>query len=89
MILGDQGVINSFLFWTGLRDEDDPVAWLLYSQFAVILTLIYVYVPFVALPDLRLARVARPPPARGGLRPGGEPLAGLPQGDAARSRCPA
>jgi spermidine/putrescine transport system permease protein len=26
------------------------VQWLLYSQFAVILTLIYVYVPFVALP---------------------------------------
>ena len=48
VILGDQGVINSFLIWTGLRD--DPVSWLLYSQFAVILTLIYVYIPFVALP---------------------------------------
>jgi spermidine/putrescine transport system permease protein len=50
VILGDQGVINSFLYWTGLRGEDDPVAWLLYSQFAVILTLVYVYIPFVALP---------------------------------------
>jgi spermidine/putrescine transport system permease protein len=50
VILGDQGVINSFLFWTGIRDEGDPVSWLLYSQFAVILTLIYVYIPFVALP---------------------------------------
>jgi spermidine/putrescine transport system permease protein len=50
VILGDQGVINSFLFWTGLREEGDPVSWLLYSQFAVILTLIYVYIPFVALP---------------------------------------
>jgi spermidine/putrescine transport system permease protein len=50
VILGDQGVINSFLYWTGLRAEDDPVSWLLYSQFAVVLTLIYVYVPFVALP---------------------------------------
>jgi spermidine/putrescine transport system permease protein len=48
VILGDQGVINSFLMWTGIRDE--PVTWLLYSQFAVILTLIYVYIPFVALP---------------------------------------
>jgi spermidine/putrescine transport system permease protein len=48
VILGDQGVINSFLIWTGIRDE--PVSWLLYSQFAVILTLIYVYIPFVALP---------------------------------------
>jgi spermidine/putrescine transport system permease protein len=50
VILGDQGMINSFFYWTGLRAEDDPVTWLLYSQFAVILTLIYVYVPFVALP---------------------------------------
>ncbi|MGH3033534.1 MAG: ABC transporter permease [Gaiellaceae bacterium] len=50
VILGDQGVINTFFYWTGLRAEDDPVSWLLYSQFAVILTLIYVYVPFVALP---------------------------------------
>lgn len=50
VILGDQGVVNSFLYWTGLRADDDPVQWLLYSQFAVILTLVYVYVPFVALP---------------------------------------
>jgi spermidine/putrescine transport system permease protein len=50
VVLGDQGVINTFLYWTGLRGVDDPVQWLLYSQFAVILTLIYVYVPFVALP---------------------------------------
>jgi spermidine/putrescine transport system permease protein len=50
VILGDQGVINSFFYWTGIRADDDPVSWLLYSQFAVILTLIYVYVPFVALP---------------------------------------
>jgi spermidine/putrescine transport system permease protein len=50
VILGDQGVINTFFYWTGIRAEGDPVSWLLYSQFAVILTLIYVYVPFVALP---------------------------------------
>ena len=50
VILGDQGVINTFLYWTGIRAEGDPVSWLLYSQFAVILTLIYVWVPFVALP---------------------------------------
>jgi spermidine/putrescine transport system permease protein len=50
VILGDQGVINTFLYWTGLRADGDAVSWLLYSQFTVILTLIYVYVPFVALP---------------------------------------
>jgi spermidine/putrescine transport system permease protein len=50
VILGDQGVINTFFYWTGIRAEGDPVSWLIYSQFAVILTLVYVYIPFVALP---------------------------------------
>lgn len=50
VILGDAGVINSFLFWTGLRGSDDPVQWLIYSQFTVMLVLAYVWVPFVALP---------------------------------------
>jgi spermidine/putrescine transport system permease protein len=49
VILGDQGPINSFFYWTGIRDEGDPVK-LLYTQWAVIFTLIYVYIPFVALP---------------------------------------
>jgi spermidine/putrescine transport system permease protein len=50
VILGDQGVINTFFYWTGLRADGDALSWLLYSQFTVILTLIYVWVPFVALP---------------------------------------
>jgi spermidine/putrescine transport system permease protein len=50
VILGDQGVINSFLFWTGVRSPDHPVSQLLYSRFAVMLVLGYVWLPFVALP---------------------------------------
>jgi spermidine/putrescine transport system permease protein len=50
VILGDQGVINSFAYWTGLRDPEEPIPQLLYSQFSVILTLAYVWIPFVALP---------------------------------------
>jgi len=50
VILGGQGVINSFLFWSGVRSSDDPVTWLIYSQFTVVLVLVYVWVPFVALP---------------------------------------
>jgi len=50
VILGGQGVINSFLFWSGVRSSDDPVTWLIYSQFTVALVLVYVWVPFVALP---------------------------------------
>ena len=50
VILGDQGVINSFLFWTGLRSSEHPISQLLYSRFAVMLVLGYVWLPFVALP---------------------------------------
>lgn len=50
MILGDQGVVNSLLFWLNIRAPADPVPWLLYSRFTVMLVLAYVWVPFVALP---------------------------------------
>jgi spermidine/putrescine transport system permease protein len=43
-------VINSFLFWTGVRSPDHPVSQLLYSRFAVMLVLGYIWLPFVALP---------------------------------------
>jgi len=48
VILGDAGVINSFLTWTGITDT--PISWLLYSRFTVMLVLAYIWVPFVALP---------------------------------------
>src|SRR5436190_12023291 len=50
VILGDQGVVNTFLVWTGLRSADHPISQLLYSRFAVMLVLGYVWLPFVALP---------------------------------------
>jgi spermidine/putrescine transport system permease protein len=50
VILGSQGVVNTFLFWTGIRSPDDPVSQLLYSRFAVMLVLGYIWLPFVALP---------------------------------------
>jgi spermidine/putrescine transport system permease protein len=50
VILGSQGVINTLFFWTGLRSPDHPVSQLLYSKFAVMLVLAYIWLPFVALP---------------------------------------
>ena len=50
VILGNQGVLNTFMFWTGLRSRDHPISQLLYSRFAVMLVLAYVWLPFVALP---------------------------------------
>ena len=48
LMLGPQGGINSLLATLGLTDE--PIGLLLYSQPAVIITLVYVWVPFATLP---------------------------------------
>jgi len=48
LLLGTSGAINSFLIWIGVIHE--PIGLLLYSQAAVVITLIYVWIPFAALP---------------------------------------
>ncbi len=48
IILGSTGILASFLTWIGFDLADAPL--LLYSPEAVIITLVYVWVPFVALP---------------------------------------
>lgn len=48
LMLGPQGGINSLLASAGLTDE--PLRLLLYSRPAVVITLVYVWVPFAALP---------------------------------------
>ena len=48
VILGDQGLINSALTSIGLIDE--PLTFLIYSQFTVIVVLTYAWVPFICLP---------------------------------------
>ncbi len=50
IMLGSNGVVNSFLIYTGLIHE--PLTILLYNRFAVVITLIYVWIPFAALPIL-------------------------------------
>lgn len=47
-ILGSQGVLNGFLQY--LHITRHPVEFLLYSPFAVVLTLTHIYTPFVFLP---------------------------------------
>ena len=49
-ILGSDGVLNSLLGHLGVIDQ--PLTALLYNRTAVIITLIYVWVPFAALPIL-------------------------------------
>jgi spermidine/putrescine transport system permease protein len=47
-ILGSDGVLNGFLQY--LRLAKEPVGFLLYSPFAVVLMLTHIYTPFVFLP---------------------------------------
>jgi ABC-type spermidine/putrescine transport system permease subunit I len=46
-ILGEQGVLNRFLQWTGITNH--PLGVFLYDRPAVILVLVYLYFPFGAL----------------------------------------
>src|SRR5206468_2374874 len=50
VILGNQRAVNTFLFCTGLLSSVHPLSQLLYSRFAVMLVLGYIWLPFVALP---------------------------------------
>ncbi len=87
-ILGDQGVINSFAYWTGFRADGDPIPQLLYSQFTVMLVLGYVWIPFVALPIFVSLENPRPATARGRERPRSDALAGIPTDHTCRCRLP-
>lgn len=48
LVLGFNGVMNSALMWAGVVDE--PLTFLLYNQFAVVLTLAHAWAPFAILP---------------------------------------
>jgi spermidine/putrescine transport system permease protein len=48
VIFGNEGVLNTLLLW--LHAAKHPLGFLLYSPFAVIVTLTHIYVPFVVLP---------------------------------------
>jgi spermidine/putrescine transport system permease protein len=48
VIFGNEGVLNTLLLW--LHAARHPLSFLLYSPFAVIVTLTHIYVPFVVLP---------------------------------------
>jgi len=50
VILGDQGLINSGLAAIGLIDPTQPLSFLIYSQFTVMIVLTYAWVPFICLP---------------------------------------
>jgi spermidine/putrescine transport system permease protein len=48
LVLGTSGVLNGFLQATGVTAQ--PIRWFLYSEFAVIIALVHVYLPYFILP---------------------------------------
>ena len=50
VILTDDGLVNTAFFSTGLREDGNQIEWLLYTQFTVLLVLLYGWVSFVTLP---------------------------------------
>ena len=47
-ILGQEGVLNSVLMYTGIIHE--PSGLFLYNQVAMVITLTYIFIPFMAMP---------------------------------------
>jgi spermidine/putrescine transport system permease protein len=50
VLLNPQGIVQSFLRNANVLGDNDRIAWMFPSMFAVYLVLAYVWVPFVALP---------------------------------------
>jgi spermidine/putrescine transport system permease protein len=48
IILGEEGILNSFLQFIGLIDS--PISALLYSDLAVVIGMVHIYTPFVLMP---------------------------------------
>ena len=47
-ILGNEGILNSFLVWSGVLQQ--PTDIFLYNQFSMVVTLTYIFVPFMVMP---------------------------------------
>ena len=47
-ILGSEGILNSFLVWSGILDQ--PTDIFLYNHFSMVVTLTYIFVPFMVMP---------------------------------------
>ncbi|MBV6644623.1 MAG: ABC transporter permease [Cyclobacteriaceae bacterium] len=48
IILGQNGILNSFMMYVGITEE--PLEFLLYSNFSVVICLVHIFTPFVAIP---------------------------------------
>jgi spermidine/putrescine transport system permease protein len=47
-ILGSEGILNSFLVWSGVLSA--PTDVFLYNRFAMVVTMTYIFIPFMVMP---------------------------------------
>ena len=80
-ILGSEGVLNSFLVWTGILSEPTPL--LLYNQFSMVLTLTYIFIPFMFMPIYTALEKIPRSSHRGLLGSRRQSVADFPESDAA------
>ncbi len=80
-ILGSEGVLNSFLVWTGILSEPTPL--LLYNQFSMVLTLTYIFIPFMFMPIYTALEKISRSLDRGLLGSRRQSVADFPESDAA------
>jgi spermidine/putrescine transport system permease protein len=72
LILGREGLINVALLSSGVIEE--PLTIILYNDFSVILTLTYIFIPFVALPVYAALEKIPPNYIEASMDLGGGPL---------------
>ena len=48
IVLGTEGILNTFLIWVGVVNE--PIEVLIYNQFAMVVTMAYIFTPFMVMP---------------------------------------
>ncbi|MDP6843700.1 MAG: ABC transporter permease [Rhodospirillales bacterium] len=48
IVLGTEGILNTLLMWLGIIDE--PSGILLYNQYAMTITMAYIFTPFMVMP---------------------------------------
>src|SRR5690606_377489 len=70
-LLQTHGMVNSTLLWLGAIDE--PVTWL-YTEFATVLAMTHILLPFMVLPLYAVMRGIDPSHMRAALSLGARPL---------------
>ena len=67
MLLGRDGLINSFL---GIHAIHEPITWLLFDRFAVVVTLATSWITYTTIPIYAAMKAIQPALVRGRGRPG-------------------